>query len=134
MRLAPAPSLPPCLLLWLACSLSWTQAFLGPWPASLSSHYLPTTPVARSPSPSQIGTRVYDVHRQHREAFALYSTLKTRTEAKAKSTTEVVVAEEEHPYKEALTKTAISVTAALLFGLGVISVKGLESGLEYYAG
>jgi hypothetical protein len=37
-------------------------------------------------------------------------------------------------YREALTKTAISIAMALAFGAGVWTFKGADSGIEYYAG
>ena len=37
-------------------------------------------------------------------------------------------------YKKALTKTALTVAAAALFGIGVMATKGVSSGYEFFAG
>jgi hypothetical protein len=52
----------------------------------------------------------------------------------AAAATEVGIFHPEHPYRDAFVKTAFSVGAALLFGLGVWHFKGADSGLEYYSG
>lgn len=59
---------------------------------------------------------------------------KAKAKAGSNGAAEVGIFHPEHPYRDAFVKTALSVGAALLFGVGVWQFKGAESALEYYSG
>lgn len=96
-------------------------------------------PTSRSLLPSTVSRSAPRQRGAGSQQLAMMATQKPqdkggKAKAGANGAAEVGIFHPEHPYRDALVKTALSVGAALLFGLGVWQFKGAESALEYYSG